>query len=174
MCINFEEPKTRIISDVVILFCLIIFSLFFIIYNLLLPNNTIIQCDNISKSCIIQYTNLLNYPTKFNTNIKFTYYDKIDIWYSDRTRYQKSNINILINNEEFHYHIIQPSVKDDEVRFILEKFNYFLNNKNIYFYYNCNNNVNTHTRLFYVLGILFYCILGSIFCILDAKHFYKK
>lgn len=171
--INFEEPKTRIIADLVILFCLIIFSLVLIIYNVLLPNNTIIQCDNNSKICKIQYTNLLNHTTKFNANIEFAYSDKIDISYSNRTRYQKSIINIFINNKDFYYHIIQPSVEDNKTKFILEKFNHFLNNKNINFYYNRNDNVFTNTRLFYVLGILIYCILGIIICIFDAKHYYK-
>ena len=180
--INFENPDTRIKSDIICLVVLTLFAFGMCLYNMILPNNTIISCDKSIDECKVIYTGILR-GFCIQKDIIFKISDIKDIKFNPAHRmgarsYKLSNINLLvkydtnsglyINNE-----VIQPSINDD-TKLLADRINNYLSNTENSFYFNRNNEINPSTRKGFVAGILLYYLIALIMIIFDIRYYKNK
>lgn len=178
--LDFEKSKTKIIADVVTLIILLILGFGFSLYNMLLPNNTIIQCNKNNNICTIKYTSILNNTSSIRKNISFRISDIHDINFVKAHRtsargYIFANINISIksqNNYNYISRIIEPSINNEDTLFLVNDLKAYISSSDNEFEFN-RNNINQNTRSGYFFGIIIYCIIASLLIIIDICQ-YKK
>ena len=172
---DFENPKVRIKADVITLILLTLFAFCMVLYNVLLPNNTIINCDkNIDEYKVI-YTNILG-STSIQKDIvfKISNIDEV-VFLPRRGKYGNlpPNISVVTGNVLYHA-IIHPSINEDDTKFLAKRISDYKNNTNHIFIFNRNEEINSKTRKGFILGILIYYLIGFIMIISDIYYYKKK
>ena len=181
--INFKNPDVRIKSDIICLIVLTLFALGMCLYNMVLPDNTIISCDKSIDECKVTYTGILS-DFCIQKDIIFKISDIKDIEFNPAHRmgarsYKLANISLsvkydtnrglYINNE-----VIQPSINEDDTKFLANRINNYLSNTENSFYFNRNNEINPSTRKGFVTGILLYYLIAFIMILSDILYYKNK
>lgn len=182
--IDFENPKVRIKANVITLILLTLFALGMVLYNVLLPNNTVIKCDKNIDECKVIYTNILGNPSiQKDIVFKISNIDKV-AFLPRRGMYRRipPNISVVIENMQneniykgivYNYAIIHPSINEDDTKFLANRMNNYISSTDNTLYFNRNEEINSSTRKGFILGILIYYLIAFILIISDI-HYYKK
>ena len=174
--IDFENPKVRIKADVITIIILTLFALGMILYNFLLPNNTVIECNKNSNECKIVYTNILGHKS-IKKDIAFEISNIEDVKFIPAHRMSSRSYkyaNIVTKDRQFYNDVMHPSINEDDTKFLANRMNNYFSSADNLLYFNRNEEINSSTRKGFILGILIYFFIGFTLIISDIYCYKKK
>ena len=175
---DFENPKVRIKADIILVILLTLFAFGMVLYNAFLPNNTVIECNKDFDKCEIIYSNISGHSCiKKDITFKISNIEDVEFIPTHKMSsrsHKYANINIITKDRQFYNDVMQPSINEDDTKFLAERIKEYLNNSNNTFQFNRNEEINPITRKGYILGILIYYMIAIIFGISDICYYKKR